>query len=344
MKIAVIGAGSWGTAIAHLLGEKGVDVQFWAYRQAVADAINETHHNPRFLIDVELAPSVVATSSYEEAVAGVEGVVLVTPSSAVRTTAENLAPHLPADVPVCVLSKGIEGHTGFTMVDILADVLGGRERLAALCGPNHAEEVSKKLPAATVVASESDSCAAFFQEVFSSEYFRVYTSSDVLGVELCSAAKNIYAIANGMLHAMGLGDNASATLITRASAEMARLVHGLGGDFRTVMGLAGMGDLIATCTSVHSRNRTLGEMLVAGQTLADFEAKTHMVAEGAVACRTVVELAESHGIELPIACKVRAVLMDGLDPHLVASSLMSRPQGSEFRALGFEEPLTPEEA
>ncbi|MCD8200165.1 MAG: NAD(P)-dependent glycerol-3-phosphate dehydrogenase [Coriobacteriaceae bacterium] len=330
MKVAVIGAGSWGTAVAHLLGNKGYDISLWSYRASTAEGINASHFNPDYLTDTELPASIVATCSFEEACEGSEAAVVVTPSSAVRETAEQMAPYVGADVPVVVLSKGVEDETGFTMVGVLADVLGGEERLAALCGPNHAEEIARKLPAASVVASSSEETACFFQDLFTCEYLRIYTSYDVVGVELCSAAKNIYAIANGVLAALHSGDNASATLMTRGLAEISRLVNALGGDARTCMGLAGMGDLVTTCTSQYSRNRTLGQMLAVGKTLEDFEEETHMVAEGAVACRTVVALAERNGVELPIADCMRRVLWEDLDPAEAARMLMSRPKKSEL--------------
>lgn len=183
--------------------------------------------------------------------------------------------------------------------------------------------------AATVVASSNETCAEYFQDLFMAPTFRVYTSRDVVGVELCAAAKNVIAIANGMCVSMGLGDNASAALITRGLAEITRLVVALGGDSRTCQGLAGMGDLIATCTSPHSRNRSLGELLVQGGTLEEYEAKTHMVAEGAVACKTVTDLARKHHVEMPISELVRQVLWEGADPHDAAEMLFSRPKKSE---------------
>ncbi len=328
-KVALVGAGSWGTAIAHLLACNGHAVTMWAHSESTAQAIEQTHRNPRYLSDVDLL-DVAASASYEEVLDRAEALVVVCPSSYMRQVAANCASYVSQDLPVIVLSKGIEAHSGFTMVQVLEDVLGNGERIACLSGPNHAEEVSHGLPAATVVASSNEDCALFFQELFSAPTFRVYTSADVMGVELCAASKNIIAIANGMCAAMKLGDNASASLMTRGLAEVTRLVVALGGDNRTCLGLAGVGDLIATCSSPHSRNRALGELIVNGGTLAEFEQRTHMVAEGAVACKTVSELAQTAGIDMPIAQAVRRMLWDGLDPHQVAENFFDRPRKSEI--------------
>lgn len=328
-RIALIGSGSWGTAIAHLLANKGYSITMWAHSADTARAINEEHRNARYLPEATL-PNVYATTSCKEALHGADALVMVCPSSYLREVANECAPFVADELPVIVLSKGIEAGTGFTMVELLEDVLGNADRIACLSGPNHAEEVARDLPAATVVASQNVRCAAFFQELFNAPAFRVYTSEDIIGVELCAASKNIIAIANGMCAAMKLGDNASSSLMTRGLAEVTRLVVALGGDGRTCLGLAGVGDLIATCSSPHSRNRSLGELLVTGGTLEEFERKTHMVAEGAVACKTVTELAEREGVDMPIAQAVRRVLWEGLDPHHVTEEFFDRPTKAEI--------------
>lgn len=329
-EVAVIGSGSWGTAIARLLGKKGAHVRLWSYNKDVPAIINETHRNPRYLPDVELC-NTVCSNSFAEVLDGADCVVVVCPSSHLRSVAEQFSAFLGDAVPVVVLSKGVEAGTGLTMHDVLLDVVGHKERLACLSGPNHAEEVSREMYAASVVASTNESCAEYFQELFTAPYFRVYTSRDVIGVELCAASKNIVAIANGMCVAMELGDNASAALVTRGVAEITRLVVAMGGDALTCMGLAGMGDLVVTCNSPHSRNRSLGELLVEGGTLEQFQERTHMVAEGAVACVTVTDLSRSLHVEMPIAELVRSVLMDGLDPHEAARLLYGRPNRPEQR-------------
>lgn len=326
--VAVIGSGTWGTAVAHLIAGKNVAVRMWTRSADVADAINAAHRNPRHLPDVELA-GVTASASFEESLRGVDAAIFVCPSSYLRSIASSCASFIASDLPVIVLTKGIEAQTGFTMVELLEDVLGNPSRIACLSGPNHAEEVSRGLPAATVVASSDEACSLYFQDLFNTSMFRVYTTSDVTGVELCAASKNVIAIANGMSVAMQLGDNASASLMTRGLAEVTRLVVALGGDARTCLGLAGVGDLIATCSSEHSRNRALGSFLVEGGTLAAFEEKMQMVAEGAVACKTVTELARLHDVEMPIAEAVRQVLWEGRDPHEIIETLFERPVKAE---------------
>ena len=328
-RVAVIGSGTWGTAVTHLLGGKGYEVSLWTRNENTAQAINQSHHNPRHLPAIEL-PNTTASSDFEQVLRGVDAIVFVTPSAYVRQTAEQMAPYVDAATPAVILSKGVEAGTGYTMIEVLADAFGREDHLACLAGPNHAEEVSRELIAATVVASSEPETARFFQMLFSTPYFRVYTSDDVLGVELCAAAKNIIAIANGMLVAMNLGDDASAALITRGLAEISRLVEAAGGNPRTCAGLAGMGDLVVTCTSEHSRNRALGTMLAQGGTLEEYESRTHMVAEGAVACRTVTDRARKLGVEMPIAEAVRQVLWGGLSPEDGIDLLVRRPERPEL--------------
>jgi glycerol-3-phosphate dehydrogenase (NAD(P)+) len=332
MDISVIGAGSWGTAVSWLLGNKGHAVRLWVHDEATASAINKTHRNPRYLSEVDLV-RVSATSSYKEALAGAEAVIMVTPSAYVREIACAIAPYVGDDVPLIMLSKGVEADSGLLLTEVLEEVLGNPTRIAALSGPNHAEEVSLGVPSATVIASSNIACAEYFRDVFMTPEFRVYTSTDVCGVELCAASKNIIAIACGIASGVGYGDNTAAMLMTRGLAEMSRLTSALGGDPLTCMGLAGMGDLIATCTSVHSRNRTLGAMIAQGQSLDDFTAKTHMVAEGAIAARTVTALARKSGVELPIADMVCDLLWNGRDLKSVVDELLSRSPKHELAGL-----------
>lgn len=327
-RIALIGSGTWGTAIAHLLASKGESVRMWTRSADVARIIDETHRNPRHLPDVDI-DGVVASTDFQKVLRDASAAVFVVPSSFLREVAAQCAPFIDSELPVIVLTKGIEAGTGYTMVKLLEDVLGNQARLACLSGPNHAEEVSRGLPTATVVASRDDACARFFQELFNTSMFRVYVTHDVTGVELCAASKNIIAIANGMCCAMHLGDNASAALMTRGLSEVTRLVVALGGDAHTCLGLAGVGDLIATCSSPHSRNRSLGEFIVEGGTLEEYELETHMVAEGAVACKTVTDLARKHGVEMPISELVRRILWEGLDPRETVDMLFDRPTKAE---------------
>ena len=334
MSIAVIGAGSWGTAVSALLGNKGIDVQLWAREPEIADGVNTTHHNPTYLTDVVLPSTVVATSDIEAALRGVDGVVMVTPSHGVRGTAEAMKPFLTSQTPIVNLSKGVERETDMRMTEVLEDVLGNRNRLAALSGPNHAEEVSKWVPSATVVAAYDESVGRMFQDVFMAPTFRVYTNPDVVGVELCAACKNVVAVAAGMSDGLGYGDNTKATLMTRGLSEMARLGARLGANPLTFMGLAGIGDLIATCTSRHSRNRGLGEHIARGGSVESYAAETNMVAEGAYSCVSVDDLAHREGIELPITHQVRAILYGGASPMTAGELLMGRSAKDELHGMG----------
>ena len=335
MRISVIGAGSWGTAVTWMLGNKGHEVRLWSREAEIADGINAEHRNPVYLPDVVIPDGVFASPDMDEALAGAQAVVMVTPSVGVRETAESMKPHLASETPVVILSKGVEGGTNLLMTEVLEDVLGGRERIAGLSGPNHAEEVSRGVPSATVVAAYNEGVGDLFQDIFMTRFFRVYTNPDVVGVELAGASKNIVAIAAGMSDGMGYGDNTKATLMTRGLAEMSRLGHSVGANPLTYMGLAGMGDLIATCTSRHSRNRNLGELIARGGTMQEFYDKTHMVAEGAVSCVTVAQLGLREGVDLPITEGVRSVLYDGIDPLKVGELLMGREARDEFHGMGF---------
>lgn len=334
MRAAVIGAGSWGTALAWVLAGNGHSVALWAHSPAVAQAINEGHRNPRYLSDAELPASISATSDYATALRGAEAVAVVTPSSALREVLHAMAPHVGSKVPVALCSKGVEEGTGLLPAEIATEELGALERLAVLSGPNHAEEVVKGTPSATVVASAEKSTALLFRDLFASRSLRAYTSADMTGVELCAAFKNVIAIAVGMAYGVGFGDNTAAVLITRGLAEMSRLVVACGGDTLTCMGLAGAGDMVVTCMSRHSRNRRFGEQYVAqGLTLDDFHEREHMVVEGAVACKNLLTLAERHGIELPIASVVSQVLYQGLGLDEAARMLEGRPLTTEFHDL-----------
>ena len=330
MDVAVIGAGSWGTALAQVLAQNGHDVRLWARRDDVAHGINEAHRNPDYLTDAALSDRIVATCSMAQALDGARAVVVVTPSKYVRTTARDMAGLIGKDAPIVLCMKGVEAETGMVPVEVFGDVLGEGYRLAALSGPNHAEEVVCGVPAATVVASASPETARFFQELLASPAFRVYTSEDVLGVELCAAFKNVIAIAVGVSYGLGYGDNTAAMLMTRGQAEMGRLVAAAGGDPMTCMGLAGTGDLIATCMSRHSRNRTFGEALAAGETVEQYEARRHMVVEGALACKTLSALSSRYEVELPITDVVRSLVWEGGDLREVASLLASRSLKPEF--------------
>ncbi len=330
MKVAVVGAGSWGTALAQTLARAGNDVVVWARKNEVARGITEQHRNPRYLSDVELLPAVVATDDLAECVQGAQALVIVVPSRLIRQFACDLKPFVSDTTPIIICSKGVEEHTGLLPLEVFLEVIGSADRLAALSGPNHAEEVILGLPAATVIASPSNQTAEFFRGLFSTPHFRCYVSDDYVGVELCAAFKNVIAIAVGAAYGIGYGDNAAAMIMTRGMAEMSRLVQACGGKAITVMGLAGAGDLIATCTSEHSRNRAFGKELAKGVSLASYESQTHMVVEGAVACKTICPLAARHKVELPITTIVRAVVWENVAPYGAADKLFDRPLTTEF--------------
>ena len=330
MKVAVIGAGSWGTALANVLATAGHDAVLWARKDEVCAGINDEHRNPRYLTDAVLDGKVSATSSHERALMGARAVVIVTPSSILREAARDIAPFVGSEMPIAICSKGVEAGTGLLPVEIFEDELGGRDRIAALTGPNHAEEVVKGIASGTVIASSGAGTALFFQDLFATESFRTYVRDDIVGAEVCAAFKNVIAIAVGAAYGFGMGDNTAALIMTRGLAEMSRLVEACGGSAMTCLGLAGVGDLIATCTSEHSRNRTFGYRMAQGTTLEQYRAETHMVVEGALACKTLGALAEAHEVELPITSMVRSVLWEGVDPKVAAAALFDRSLKPEF--------------
>ncbi len=329
-KVAVIGSGSWGTAFTGLVAQHADEVVLWCRSEEVARGINDTRHNPRHLPDYELDGNVRATTSAAEALDQAELVVLALPSAHLRATCKAISSFVPTDAAVVILTKGIEPGSHKLMLDVAADELGAPERMAVLSGPNHAEEICKNQVSAAVVASNEPQVAARVQELVAAPAFRAYVSSDVHGVEVCGAVKNVVAIACGVAAGAGAGDNTLAVLMTRGIAEIGRISSALGGDPLTPMGLAGMGDLVATCTSEHSRNRTFGEALVAGESLEHYEARTRMVVEGARAAMSVHELATELGIEAPITAAVHGVLVDGLDTEAAKAALLGRLPREEF--------------
>lgn len=331
MKVAVIGSGSWGTALSCVLADAGHTVSLVACRQSVVDSINKAHTNPDYLQETVLSSAIVATTSYKAALCGAQACVVVPPSQYLRETAQALEGVLGVSVPVVICSKGVETDTGALPIEAMSSVLGNAERFCVLSGPTHAEEVVRHLPTSAVCASTSEETAVFVRDLFSTDYFRTYTSHDVVGVELCGAFKNVIAIAVGLSYGIGFGDNTAAMLITRGLAEMSRMVVACGGDALTCMGLAGTGDMVVTCTSRHSRNRRFGEdYLAQGRTLADFEADTHMVVEGALACKTLRVLSQKYDVELPLTQTVRNIVWNGAGPRDAARTLLERPLRSEF--------------
>ena len=316
--------------MAGLLAARADEVTLWCRDAAVAEAISRTRRNPRHLTGYELPEGVVATADGAEALDGADLVVLALPSAYLRPTCARLAPHVSERAEVLVLTKGVEDGTSELMLDVAADELGGRARMAVLSGPNHAEEVCLGKVSAAVLAAESPEVATHLQGIVMSPGFRVYVSQDVAGVEVCGAVKNVIAVACGVAVGVGVGDNALAVLMTRGLAEIGRVAAALGADPLTPMGLAGMGDLVATCTSRHSRNRSFGEAFASGESLGSYEARTHMVVEGARAVRSVRALARAHGVETPITDAVHAMLYEGLTVGEATDALLGRRPGEEF--------------
>ncbi len=331
MKVAVIGSGSWGTALSQVLSDAGNDVCIWTRSQDTADIINKTHRNPKYLTDYTLSDRVRASADFEEVFASAEACVLVTPSKYLRETATNMKEQVASNLPIIICSKGTEAATGLLPTDVVASVLGNPNRIAVLSGPTHAEEVIGKIPSGAVIASSDESTSLFFQKLFATDYFRTYRSSDTVGVELCAAFKNVIAIAVGISYGLGMGDDTAAMLITRGLAEMNRMVVACGGQSITCMGLAGAGDMVVTCMSRHSRNRRFGQDYVAcGKTLEDFERDTHMVVEGAQACKTLEVLSKKNNVELPLTDAIRSIVWEGASPKEVADHLIERPLKEEF--------------
>ncbi|MDQ3990817.1 MAG: NAD(P)-dependent glycerol-3-phosphate dehydrogenase [Actinomycetota bacterium] len=333
-RVAVIGAGSWGTAFATITAEKGVDTVLWARREELADEISSRHTNAGYLPEAELPPSLSATTDIAKAVDGAGTVVMAVPSHAFRAVFREVVPHLDAAAPVVSLAKGIEQDTTKRMTEVMVEEAGlPPGRVAVVSGPNLAREVVSRMPSASVVACADAEQARRLQGLFMAPFFRVYTNTDLVGCELSGAMKNPLAIAAGIADGMGFGDNSRASLITRGLAEMARLGVRMGGDPLTFAGLAGMGDLVATCISKLSRNRHVGEELGRGRRLEDVVGEMKMVAEGVKSSRPLVALAAREGVETPIIEHVVKVLYEGVAPGDMVLSLMLRSAKSELHGL-----------
>jgi glycerol-3-phosphate dehydrogenase (NAD(P)+) len=331
-KVAVIGAGSWGTTVASVAAASAPTV-LWARRPALAQSIDTLHENPDYLPGVVLPETLRATASLDEAVTGAALVIMAVPSHGFRTVLTELSGSIPADAPVLSLAKGLEQGTHLRMTEVIAQVVPGH-LAGVLTGPNLAREIAAGQPAATVVAMTDESMARQVQEVLRTPSFRVYTNPDVVGCEMAGATKNVLAIAAGILQGLGLGDSSLAALITRGLAELGRLGVAMGGERITIAGLAGVGDLVATCTSSLSRNRMVGEQLGRGRTLDEIMADMRMVAEGVKTARPLLELATARGVEMPIGEQVAAVLEGATSPSKAILILMSRSAKPEFD--GFE--------
>lgn len=326
MKIAVIGSGGWGTALAILLSENGHNVTLWSYKEEESAALRETREN-KVLLGVRIPDEMCLTSDLN-CVKGCGAVVLATPSFAVRSTARQLREVLEEDTVVISVSKGIEKDTSLTLTEVIEEELP-HHAVVALSGPSHAEEVGRRVPTAVVSASKNQQAAELVQDLFMNERFRVYTTDDVLGVELGAALKNVIALCAGISDGLGLGDNTKAMLMTRGLSEVARLGEALGGRKETFAGLAGIGDLIVTCTSMHSRNRRCGILIGQGVPPEQAVKDIGMVVEGYYAAATAKTLADKLGVEMPISAAAYAVLYEGKSPRDAVSELMTREKRTE---------------
>ncbi|WP_421841062.1 NAD(P)H-dependent glycerol-3-phosphate dehydrogenase [Mycobacterium sp.] len=324
--VAVMGAGAWGTALAKVLAEAGGQVRLWARRPELADQINATRYNLDYLPGALLPPGVQATADPSEALQGVSTVLLGVPAQTLRTNLEQWAPLLSEDATLVSLAKGIELGTLMRMSQVIVSVTGvDSSHVAVLSGPNLASEIAECQPAATVIACSDSSRAVALQRALNSGYFRPYTNADVVGTEVGGACKNVIALACGMAVGVGLGENTSAAIITRGLAEIIRLGIALGAKGATLAGLAGVGDLVATCTSPHSRNRSFGERLGGGETMQSaLQAKDGYVVEGVTSCESVLALASSYDVEMPLTEAVHRVCHKGLSVDQAMALLLGR--------------------
>lgn len=329
-KVAVFGAGSWGTAFSMVLADAGNDVTIWGRREEVCATINERRENSDYLPGIELPRSISASHDHELALAGADLVVLAVPSQQLRENLETWAPFIPADAVMVSLMKGVELGTVKRMSEVVAEVTGaGPERIAVVSGPNLAKEIARREPAASVVACQDEEVAKRLQVLCHSKAFRPYTSVDVLGCELGGAYKNVVGLAVGMAVGLGFGDNTTASVITRGLAETARLAVALGANPLTLMGLAGLGDLVATCSSPLSRNRTFGENLGKGMSTEQIYASTRQVAEGAKSCASLVDLARRTGVDAPLAEAVNEVVAGRLTVAGMIDGFIARDTKAE---------------
>lgn len=328
MKITVVGSGGWGTALALLLVENGHDVTLWSHTPAKAVALEETRENP-MLKGVPLPPEMKFTADLG-AVKGCGAVVMATPSYAVRETAHKLRGIIDPGTVVISVSKGIEKDSSLRLSQVIEEELEGKCPVVVLSGPSHAEEVGRHIPTGVVAAADNLKDAELVQDLFMNPRFRVYTSDDRIGTEICAALKNVIALCAGCTDGMGCGDNTKALLMTRGLAEMARLGVALGGRKETFTGLAGVGDLIVTCTSMHSRNRRAGILIGQGTPPEQAVKEIGMVVEGYYAAVTATTLANKLGVEMPIAQAAYEVLYEGRDAHLVLTELMTREKKHEL--------------
>lgn len=329
MIVSVIGAGSWGTASAILLGEKGYDIKIWDRKEATLDEINSSRQNNRYLPNINIPQTVAGVNDIHDAVKDADIVVLAIPTDAVRDICLKLKDSIKDNQIFVSLTKGIENGT-YKRVSQIIEEYFPNNHVAVISGPSHAEEVSRNIPTAVVCASLDRKTAEFIQDIFTTPNFRVYTNSDIIGVEIGGAVKNIIAIGAGISDGLGFGDNTKAGILTRGITEIARLGEALGADPRTFSGLSGIGDLIVTCTSMHSRNRRAGILIGQGNTVEEATKKVNMVVEGIRTSKAAYELSNRIGVDMPITSEIYRILYEKLEPSKAVSNLMMRDKKREM--------------
>ena len=328
-KIAVICAGSWGTAIAQIAANAGRDVTLWARESAVVNAINADHENPEYLPGIPLSPKIRATASLEEALKGAEVVFMVSPAQHMRSVLEQMKPLMPEAVPVVLCSKGIEVASGMLMSQVVREICPESPYLV-LSGPTFAKEVARGLPAAATLATHNNAVGKQVAQAIRNSSFRPYVTSDPLGAEIGGAVKNVIAIACGIVYGRKLGENARAAIMTRGMAEIKRMGMALGAKPETFLGLSGMGDLMLTCNSLQSRNFSLGVMCGEGQSLNEILTKSRQVIEGVATANSVLDFAKKHAVDMPICQAVNDTLHNGVSVDDTVEALMSRPLTQEI--------------
>lgn len=334
-KICVLGAGSWGTALSKVLAYNGHDVTIWSIDKKEVEMLSSCHEQKDKLPGVILPESVKVTGDMEEAVNGREMLVIAVPSLFVRSTSKRLSAYYKEGQIIVNVAKGIEESTLMTMTDIIADEIP-EAVVAVLSGPSHAEEVGREIPTTIVAGAKQKKVADYVQDMFMNTVFRVYTSPDVTGIELGGSVKNVIALAAGIIDGLGYGDNTKAALMTRGIAELMRLASAMGGNLETIAGLAGLGDLIVTCTSNHSRNHNAGYLIGRGKTCQEAMDEVKMVVEGVYSAKAAMALAKKYNVNMPIIEAVNQVLFDGMDAREATKALLSREKTSEADALSWE--------
>lgn len=326
-KVSILGSGGWGTAIAVMLAKYGHQVKLWSFFKEESEELKKNRENRRFLPNIKIDDSIHLTSDIKEC-SDADIIVMASPSHAVRNTAKILADVAKDNQIILNIAKGIEEDTYKTMSEVIRDEVPNC-KIAVMSGPSHAEEVSRGIPTTNAVASEDMTVAEYIQDVFMNPNFRVYTNSDVKGVELGGSLKNVIALCCGIIDGMGLGDNTKAALMTRGLVEMKRLGESMGARAETFNGLSGVGDLIVTCTSMHSRNRRAGILIGQGKTLNEAQDEVQMVVEGVKTCRAAKELADKMGVEMPIVSEAYKILFEGEDVYNALNNLMGRMKKNE---------------